>query len=816
MASRIQGITIELNGDTTKLDKALSSTNKEIKTTQSQLKDVEKLLKLDPTNINLLRQRQQLLNQAVEETNKKLATLKEAQRQMDANGVDKNSAQYQGLQREIAATEKSLASLEKQAASSNATMAQIGAVAENIAKKTDELAQKTKALSAAGAALVGAIGGMALSAVKAGDELGELSAQTGFSVEELQQMQYAAEIVDVSMEDITSSAQRMKRNMSSSSSSVVDAFKALGVSVRDSNGNLRNSTTVYWEVIEALSNVTNETERDTIAMQLLGKNADSLAGIIDDGGEAFNRLGAEAKASGLIMNQATVKNLANVSDQIELLKSRIKATLAQGGAKAVEAAIPLIETASEVIGNILEKLSELDASQIKTIATLGLVAASVSPILKLVSGIASGISGLMTVLPSLLALFAANPLGATAIAVGAIATGLYGLSQIAKDTTTYLDELTTEVSSFKKEADELKQTYDNTTKSYDNNYAAAKKILDRMRELESRGVTLGEKQGEYNALVAELNQLYPDLNAQINEHTGKVEGGTLAIEEQIDALHELYVQQALQSYYNAILEHYGEVQLEVYRNQADLANVTSALAKEEENYKNLLAEENRIQAEIDALDPALRTQEEVDAYNALTAQIAEVSLARRESYDECQRLMGQQEALNDAIAQGTSVLEEYDGQINEMASAMRQATSSMYSDGKTGGENFGQGLIDGLLAKRKRANEAAYALVDSVKRTSYQALDEHSPSKVAEEMGRFWSEGMAIGIEEGRKAVADAAVQLTQPMTQPIPSNTVNNTSNLGGVFVTVNAAQGQDVQQIAEAVMEEIQAAVEREGAAL
>lgn len=811
MASRIQGITIELNGDTTKLDKALSSTNKEIKTTQSQLKDVEKLLKLDPTNINLLRQKQQLLNSAIEETNKKLATLKEAQRQMDENGVDKNSAQYQGLQREIAATEQSLASLEKQAASSNATMAQIGAVAENIANKTDELAQKTKALSAAGAALVGAIGGMALSAVKAGDELETLSKQTGFSVEELQQMQYAAEIVDVSMEDITSSAQRLKRNMGSSSSSVVEAFKKLGVSVRDSNGNLRNSTTVYWEIIEALKNVTNETERDTIAMQLLGKNADSLAGIIDDGGEAFNRLGAEAKASGLIMNQATVKNLSNVSDQIELLKSRIKATLAQGGAKAVEAAIPLIETASEVIGNILEKLSELDASQIKTIATLGLVAASVSPILKLVSGIASGISGLMTVLPGLLALFAANPLGATAIAVGAIATGLYGLSQITKDTTTYLDDLTKEASSFREEADKLKQTYDNTTKSYDSNYAAAKKILDRMRELESKNVTLGEHQAEYNALVAELNQLYPDLNAQINEHTGKVEGGTLAIEDQIDALHQLYVTQALQDYYTQMLEKYGQVQLEVYKNEALLAEAKETERQASED----LAAANAALAEVNEREnEALAAGAE--AWNAWVAEQKEAELAVAEADAALQRAQGNVNALTSAVARGKATLSGYDQQISDMASAVSAATSSMYSDGKQGGENFGQGLIDGLLAKKKRANEAAYALVDSIKRTSYTALDEHSPSKVAEAMGRYWSEGMAIGIEEGRKAVADAAVMLTQPMTQPIPSNTVNNTSNLGGVFVTVNAAQGQDVQQIAEAVMEEIQAAVEREGAAL
>jgi len=80
-ASRIKGITVEIDGDTTGLSKALSSVNKEMKSTQSQLKDVKKLLKLDPTNTELLEQKQKLLNEAVSETKEKLETLKTAAEQ---------------------------------------------------------------------------------------------------------------------------------------------------------------------------------------------------------------------------------------------------------------------------------------------------------------------------------------------------------------------------------------------------------------------------------------------------------------------------------------------------------------------------------------------------------------------------------------------------------------------------------------------------------------------------------------------------------------------------------------------------------------
>ena len=81
MASRIQGITVEIGGDTTKLQTALKGLNGEIKSTQTALKDVEKLLKMDPGNTELLAQKEKLLAQAVDETKQKLETLKTAAEQ---------------------------------------------------------------------------------------------------------------------------------------------------------------------------------------------------------------------------------------------------------------------------------------------------------------------------------------------------------------------------------------------------------------------------------------------------------------------------------------------------------------------------------------------------------------------------------------------------------------------------------------------------------------------------------------------------------------------------------------------------------------
>ena len=78
MASRIKGITVEIGGDTTKLTDALRDVNNEVYNTQAQLKDVEKLLKLDPSNTELLAQKQRILNEEVQATREKLEALKEA------------------------------------------------------------------------------------------------------------------------------------------------------------------------------------------------------------------------------------------------------------------------------------------------------------------------------------------------------------------------------------------------------------------------------------------------------------------------------------------------------------------------------------------------------------------------------------------------------------------------------------------------------------------------------------------------------------------------------------------------------------------
>lgn len=114
MAGNIKGITIQFKGETSELDEALRKINKETREIDKELKQVDKALKFNPTSVELWRQKQQLLTQKVSETTKKLDTLKQKQKQMDADGVEKNSQEYRELQREIITTESKLKNFKAQ------------------------------------------------------------------------------------------------------------------------------------------------------------------------------------------------------------------------------------------------------------------------------------------------------------------------------------------------------------------------------------------------------------------------------------------------------------------------------------------------------------------------------------------------------------------------------------------------------------------------------------------------------------------------------------------------------------------------------
>ena len=145
MAGKIKGITIEFRGDTTKLDTALRKIQNEGKKTDTELRQINKALKFNPGSVDLWRQKQTVLTQKIKETENKLDALKNAQKQMDAKGVDKNSEEYRELQREIIETESKLKHFKGELA--KVGNANLKALSEQMQKVGDKVASVGKDLS---------------------------------------------------------------------------------------------------------------------------------------------------------------------------------------------------------------------------------------------------------------------------------------------------------------------------------------------------------------------------------------------------------------------------------------------------------------------------------------------------------------------------------------------------------------------------------------------------------------------------------------------------------------------------------------------
>lgn len=399
MANNIKGITIQIGGDTTGLDKALKGVNSQAKSAQNELKEVNKALKLDPGNTELLEQKQRALAAAVSATAEKLQTLKEAQKQAAdqlARG-DIGQEQYDALTREVVKTEAELKKATKAQEEFNVKAEEASAKLTDVGNKAQAVADKTKALSAAAAGLLVAIGGAAVKSAQWADDLNTLSQQTGITTEDLQKMQYASGIVDVSVDNIAGSMTKLRKAMVSDNKA--DVFAQLGVNVRDSTGALRDSSDVFYEVLDRLGKVGNETERDALAMEVFGRSADQLAGIIDDGGAALKQLGEEAAQLGIILDQDTLDAMNKVNDEIERLKAQAKGEFAKAGAAALEALTPLLEDIVGAIAKVLEFIGNLSPEVIKVVAIIAAVVAAISPVAAIIAKIAGLLSTLTTMFP---------------------------------------------------------------------------------------------------------------------------------------------------------------------------------------------------------------------------------------------------------------------------------------------------------------------------------------------------------------------------------------------------------------------------------
>lgn len=254
--------------------------------------------------------------------------------------------------------------------------------ADKAIRALDNTKASTLALVGVVAGLVKGFANATVETAKAADEILTLSSTTGLATDTIQKMNYASELLDVSTETITGSMAKMIRTVGQAQKGTGDAaeaFRKLHVNIRDSRGQLKDSETLFYQVIDALGKVRNETERDALAMQIFGRSAQELNPLIKAGSGALKELGDEAERMGYVMSEDTLSSFGALDDAMQRFKNQTQ-TFKQSIAMVM---LP-------VLTSLFETLNKIDPKIIATVAIIGsiaVVAVTVAKAIKNVTGL---------------------------------------------------------------------------------------------------------------------------------------------------------------------------------------------------------------------------------------------------------------------------------------------------------------------------------------------------------------------------------------------------------------------------------------------
>lgn len=362
MADRIKGITIAIDGDTTGLSKALKSVNSDLRTAQNGLRDVDKLLRLDPGNVDLLRQKQGYFNDAITATEEKLKTEREALEQMkNADGFDKNSEQAKALERQIIADEQALDSLKKQAKDFGSVASQQFKLAGDKVKEVgDKISGVGTAMSTHVTAPIVAVGAASLAAFKEVDAGMDIIVQkTGASGEALEGMQRVAENLATTIPTTFEAAGTAVGEVNTRFGLTGDALEQLSgqfIQFAELNGtDVSSSIDQTQKALSAFGLGAEDAGALLDRLNLVGQNTgvsmDTLLSGLVTNSAAFSEMGLNIDQAATFMGQMEVSG-ADASTVMGSLQKALKNATADG--------IPLNQALSDLQNTILNGTGTTD------------------------------------------------------------------------------------------------------------------------------------------------------------------------------------------------------------------------------------------------------------------------------------------------------------------------------------------------------------------------------------------------------------------------------------------------------------------------
>ncbi|WP_315920446.1 hypothetical protein [Mesorhizobium sp. SP-1A] len=286
------------------------------------------------------------------------------------------------------------------------------------------------AAAAAAAAALGAIALGVRNTLKEADDMSKMASKIGIPVEELSKLKYAADLAGVSMEGLKGSVSILAKNMADAAAGGkkgTQAFGAIGISVRDANGQIKSTSQVMAEISDKFAKMPDGAQKTALAMKLMGKSGADMIPLLNAGSAALNATMAEAKALGIEISSGMAANAERFNDNM----SRMSAALGGLVVGLTSALAPALAAASDaMVGFVKWTISLLD--YLPTLAEYAAVAGGslaimLSPVL---IGYAEALAeailvGMVGAVRALTAAIAANPLGALVIAITTAVTAAY-------------------------------------------------------------------------------------------------------------------------------------------------------------------------------------------------------------------------------------------------------------------------------------------------------------------------------------------------------------------------------------------------------